>query len=62
MAPQSRSYQPEYTLRVAKMLTEQGLSLSQVSKDLALGETAVSNGVTPFRADTHGTPGMSGPR
>ena len=43
------------------MITEQGLSISAVAKDRALGVTAVSNGVTPFRADTHGPPGMGKP-
>lgn len=43
------------------MITEQGLSISQVSKDMDLGETAVSNGVTQFRADTQGMPGIGKP-
>ena len=61
MAPQSRSFQPEFKLRVAKMITEQGLSISQVSKDMDLSETAVRNWVTPLRADTQGTPGIGKP-
>ena len=43
------------------MITEQGLSISQVSKDMDLSETAVSNWVTQLRADTQGTPGMGKP-
>ena len=50
MAQQRRSVQPEFKLRVAKMITEQGLSISQVSKDMDLGETAVRNWVTQLRA------------
>ena len=61
MAQQRRSFQPEFKLRVAKMITEQGLSISQVSKDMDLGETAVRNWVTPLRADTQGTPGIGKP-
>ncbi len=61
MAQQRRSFQPEFKLRVAKMIMEQGLSISQVSKDMDLGETAVRNWVTQLRADTQGTPGIGKP-
>lgn len=61
MAQQRRTFQPEFKLRVAKMITEQGLSISQVSKDMNLSETTVRTWVTQLRADTQGTLGMGKP-
>jgi len=43
------------------MVTEQGLSVSQVCNDMNLGETAVRRWLTQVQAEQSGQPGLGKP-
>ncbi|GGX87827.1 transposase [Vogesella alkaliphila] len=56
-----RSFDASFKLQVVKMIKEQGLSVSQVCRDMELGETAVRRWLTQFDAEQAGQPGLGKP-
>jgi transposase len=49
---------PAFKLQVVKMIREQGLSVSQVCKDLDLTDSAVRAWLKQFIEETAGRPGV----
>ena len=49
-------YETSYKLEVAKMVVDQGLTISQVCKDLTIGSSVVARWVKQYRAEMHGHP------
>ena len=49
-------YETSYKLGVAKMVVDQGLTISQVCKDLTNGSSAIAIWVKQYRAEMHGHP------
>ena len=54
-------YEASYKLEVAKMVVDQGLTISQVCKDLTIGSSAVVRWVKQTRAEMHGQPSIGHP-
>ena len=46
-----RTFDTSFKLQVAQMVKIQGLSISQVSKDMKLGESAVRRWVSQYEAE-----------
>ncbi|WP_232219893.1 IS3 family transposase [Pseudogulbenkiania sp. MAI-1] len=61
MTRKRRSFDASFKLQVVKMIKEQGLSVSQVCRDMELGETAVRRWLTQFDAEQAGQPGLGKP-
>ena len=61
MSKQRRQFDAAYKLEVAKMVKDQGLSVTQVSQSLNLGETAVRRWVRQYEAELAGNPGIGLP-
>lgn len=61
MTRKRRSFDASFKLQVVKMVKEQGLSVSQVCRDMELGETAVRRWLTQFDAEQAGQPGLGKP-
>ena len=49
-------YETSYKLAVAKMVVDQGLTISQVCKGLTIGSSAVARWIKQYRAEMHGQP------
>jgi transposase len=56
-----RTFETSFKLQVVQMIKQQGLSISQVCKDMQLGETAVRRWLTQFEAEQSGQPGIGKP-
>lgn len=54
-------YETRYKLEVAKMVVDQGLTISQVCKDLSIGSSAVTRWVNQYRAEWHGQASVGHP-
>ncbi len=61
METQRRVFDAGFKLQVARMVTQQGLSVTQVSKDMKLGETAVRRWVKQLNAELNGELGLGKP-
>ena len=61
MTKQRRTFDADFKLQVVKMIMEQGLRISQVCRDLDLGETAVRRWVVQYEAEQQGLPGVGLP-
>lgn len=61
MSKQRRQFDAAYKLEVAKMVKDQGMSVTQVSQSLNLGETAVRRWVRQYEAELAGNPGIGQP-
>lgn len=61
MNKKRRSFDTEFKLQVVKMVKEQDLSVSQVCRDLNLGETAVRRWLAQFEAEQLGQSGIGKP-
>ena len=61
MTKQRRTFDADFKLQVVKMIKEQGLRISQVCRDLDLGETAVRRWVVQYEAEQQGLPGVGLP-
>lgn len=61
MSKQRRQFDAAYKLEVAKMVKDQGMSVTQVSQSLNLGETAVRRWVRQYEAELAGNPGIGLP-
>ena len=54
-------YEASYQLEVAKIVLDQGLTISQVGKDLTIWSSAVARWVKQYRAAMHGLPSIGHP-
>lgn len=54
-------YEVSSKLEVARMVVAQGLTISQVCKDLSIGSSAVTRWVKQYRAETHGQTSIGHP-
>jgi len=61
MSRTRRDFKPEFKLQVARMVLDQGLSVSQVCKDMDLTESSVRQWVKQLRAEVQGLPGTGKP-
>ena len=56
-----RTFDANFKLQVAQMVKVQGLSISQVCKDLGLGESAVRRWLSQFETEQQGQSGIGKP-
>jgi transposase len=56
-----RTFDAAFKLQVVQMIKQQGLSISQVCKDMQLGDTAVRRWMNQFEAEQAGLPGVGKP-
>lgn len=56
-----RSFDASFKLQVVQMVKGQGLSVTQVCKDMKLGESAVRRWVKQFEAEESGQSGIGKP-
>ena len=56
-----RTFDASFKLQVAQMVKGQGLSISQVCKDMRLGESAVRRWVSQLEAEQQGESGAGKP-
>jgi len=61
MSKSRPSYEDSYKLEVAKMVVEQGLTKTQVCRDLSISESAVSRWVKRYRSEINGQSGTGNP-
>ncbi|AZE46570.1 Mobile element protein [Pseudomonas chlororaphis] len=61
MIKKRRTFDEGFKLQVVKMITDQGLSVPQVCRDLDLGETAVRRWVQQYEAEQLGQAGIGKP-
>lgn len=61
MTQKRRSFDPDFKLQVVQMITEHGLSITQVCRDMNLGETAVRRWLKQFSAELSGQTGIGKP-
>ena len=60
--PKSRRiFDTDFKLQVVQMVKAQGLSISQVCRDMTLGESAVRRWVSQFEAEQSGQSGIGKP-
>lgn len=56
-----RTFDASFKLQVVRMIREQGVSVSQVCKDLALVDSVVRRWLDQFNAEQVGDPGIGKP-
>ena len=56
-----RTFDANFKLQVAQMVKVQGLSISQVCKDMGIGESAVRRWLSQFDAEQRGQSGIGKP-
>ena len=56
-----RNFDESFKLQVAQMVKVQGLSISQVCKDIKIGESAVRRWITQLEAEQLGQKGIGKP-
>lgn len=61
MARERRQFDASFKLEVARMVKDQGRSVSEVCRSLSLGETAVRRWVAQYEAEQAGGPGIGKP-
>lgn len=61
MSKSRPSYEDSYKLEVAKMVVEQGVTKTQVCRDLSISESAVSRWVKQYRSEINGQSGIGNP-
>lgn len=61
MSRKRRIFDACFKLQVVQMIREQGLSVTQVCRDLDLGETAVRRWLQQYEAELSGQPGIGKP-
>jgi transposase len=57
----NKKYEPAFKLEVARMVVDQGVGVSQIVKDMEIGETAVRRWVDQYRAEQLGQTGVGKP-
>ena len=58
---QRRTFDAEFKLQVVQIVREQGLSVSEVCRDMKLGETAVRRWLAQVDEEAAGRPGIGKP-
>ena len=61
MSQQKRLYDASYKIEVVRMILDQGLSVSQVSKNLTISESALRRWVVQYQAELQGKSGIGKP-
>lgn len=61
MRKKNRSFDPSFKLKVAQMVKDQGMSVSQVCRDLKIGETAVRRWIQQYESEQLGGTGIDEP-
>lgn len=61
MTKKRRTFDASFKLQVARMIVEQGVSVTQVCKDMKLVESAVRRWVAQLQAEQGGQPGIGKP-
>ena len=61
MTKKRRTFDAGFKLQVARMIVEQGISVTQVCNDMQLGETAVRRWVAQWQSEQLGHPGIGKP-
>jgi len=61
MTNKRRTFDASFKLQVASMIVEQGMSVSQVCKDMKLAESAVRRWVAQLQSEQGGLPGIGKP-
>ena len=61
MSRKRRDFEPAFKLEVARMVADQGLSVSQVCKDMDLAESVVRRWVKQLNAELQGRTGVGKP-
>lgn len=61
MSKKNRSFDVSFKLEVAKMVKDQGMSVSQVCRDLNIGDTAVRRWVQQYESEQLGNTGIGKP-
>ena len=56
-----KKYDTAFKLEVAKMVVDQGIGVSQIVKDMQIGETAVRRWVKQYQAEQCGQSGIGKP-
>jgi len=56
-----RRFDDSFKLQVVQMITDQGLSVGQVCKEMRVGDTAVRRWLAQYRAERQGLPGIGKP-
>lgn len=56
-----RDFDSSYKLEVVRMVKDQGLSITDVCRDMDLGETAVRRWIRQYEAESAGQPGIGKP-
>jgi len=57
----NKKYETAFKLEVARMVVDQGIGVSQIVKDMDIGETAVRRWVDQYRAEQLGQAGIGKP-
>lgn len=61
MSRKRRAFDASFKLQVVQMIKDQGLSITQVCRDMDLGETAVRRWVQQYEAELSGQTGVGKP-
>lgn len=61
MAGMRRKFDVSFKLEVAKMIKDQGLSVTEVCRSMSLGETAVRRWIQQYEDELLGGPGIGKP-
>ena len=56
-----KKYDASFKLEVARMVTDQGLSIAQVVQSMQVGESALRRWIEQYRAEQMGQPGIGNP-
>ena len=56
-----RTFDSSLKLEVVRMVTEQGLSVQNVSESMGIGQTAIRRWLTQYSAEQAGQPGIGKP-
>lgn len=61
MTNKRRTFDDSFKLQVVKMIKDQGLTVTQVCRDLSIGETAVRRWIQQYEAEQLGQSGIGKP-
>jgi len=61
MGKQRRHFDANFKLEVVRMVKDQGLSVSQISQTMNLGETAIRRWIHQYESELTGKPGIGKP-
>ena len=56
-----KKYETEFKLEVARMVVDQNINVSQIAKDMNIGETAIRRWVKQYQAEQLGQAGIGKP-